>query len=93
MINSFVCKETKKIFNGNVSEKLPQNIQKLAMRKLWMIDASTNINDLRIPPANHLEKLTGKSKDCYSIRINAQWRICFNWENNNAYNLEIVDYH
>lgn len=93
MIVNFECKETKKNFDGSFSKKLPQNIQRLAMRKLWMIDAATNINDLRVPPANHLEKLSGKRIYYYSIRINAQWRICFDWENNNAFNLEIIDYH
>lgn len=58
-----------------------------------MIDAATNINDIRIPPSNHLEKLKGKCQGQYSIRINEQWRICFTWQDNNAYNVEIVDYH
>ena len=93
MIKSFCSKEVEKIFNRKRSKKLPQNIQKTALRKLWMIDAASGINDLRVPPANHLEKLSGKRKGQYSIRINKQWRICFNWRHGNAHNIEIVDYH
>ena len=93
MIKSFRCKETEKIFNRERSRKLPRTVQRTAMRKLWMIDAAVNINDLRIPPANRLEKLRGKRKGQYSIRINKQWRICFNWRSGDAYNVEIVDYH
>jgi len=93
MIKSFKSKETEKIFNRKYSRKLPQSIQKIAMRKLWMIEAANQINDLRIPPANYLEILSGRRKDQYSIRINKQWRICFSWRNKDAYNVEIVDYH
>ncbi|MBL7150745.1 type II toxin-antitoxin system RelE/ParE family toxin [Candidatus Microgenomates bacterium] len=93
MIKSFRCKETEKIFNRERSRKLPQNIQRIAMRKLWMIDATTIINDLKIPPANHLEKLKGSRKGQSSIRINKQWRICFSWRSGCAYQVEIVDYH
>jgi proteic killer suppression protein len=93
MIKSFRCKETKNIFERKRSRKLPPNIQRTAMRKLWMIDAATIINDLRIPLANRLEKLKGKRKGQHSIRINKQWRICFNWRSGNAYHVEIVDYH
>ena len=93
MIKSFRCKETEKIFNRERSRKLPQKIQRIAMRKLWMIDAATIINDLKIPPANHLEKLKGSRKGQSSIRINKQWRICFNWRSGCAYQVEIVDYH
>ena len=93
MIKSFRCKETKKIFDREKSKKLPKKIQRTAMRKLWMIDAATQINDLRIPPGNHIEKLSGKRKGQYSIRINRKWRICFNWRGVNAYQVEITDYH
>ena len=93
MIKSFNCKETEKIFHRIVSRKLPETIQKTAHRKLLMIDAATNLNDLRMPPSNHLEKLKGKRKEQYSIRVNDQWRICLNWENGNAYRVEIIDYH
>lgn len=93
MIKSFKCKETKKLFQRKVSHKLPIDIQRLAMRKLWLIDAAENINDLRIPPSNHLEKLKGDRKGQYSIRINDRWRICFEWRGNNSFKVEIIDYH
>ncbi len=93
MIKSFKCKETKKLFQRKESHKLPIDIQRLAMRKLWIIDAAESINDLRIPPSNHLEKLKGDRKGQYSIRINDRWRICFKWRGNNSYKVEIIDYH
>lgn len=93
MITSFRCKETKKIFELHKSNKFPIEIQERAVVKLWLLDASININDLRIPLSNHLEKLRGKRKNQHSIRINDKWRICFIWKNNNAYSVEIVDYH
>ena len=93
MIISFGNKETEKIRNGIVSKKLPQEIQEVARRKLRMINNSIDINDLRIPPANRLEKLKGDLKEFYSIRINSQWRIIFRWENGNAFEVEILDYH
>jgi len=93
MIQSFGDKETEKIWNGQRSSKLPGNIQNVARRKLRMINNAQNINDLRVPPANHLEKLSGDLQDLYSIRINRQWRIVFDWVNNNAYEVRIVDYH
>ncbi len=93
MIKSFADREAQKIFYQEHSAKLPESIQRTAMKKLWIIDAATNINDLRIPPGNHLEKLTGDRAHQYSIRINDQWRICFVWKENNAHDIEIVDYH
>ena len=93
MIKSFKCKETEKIFNGIFSKKLPQNIQSRALIKLHSIDASENLFDLIIPPSNYLEQLSGDRLGQYSIRINQQYRICFEWIDNNAYNLEIIDYH
>ncbi|MDO9399134.1 MAG: type II toxin-antitoxin system RelE/ParE family toxin [bacterium] len=93
MIKSFKCKETQKIFNREYSLKLPSSIQRTAMRKLWMIDAVNSINDLRIPPANRLEKLKGERNKQHSIRINDQWRICFKWHQQDAYEVEIIDYH
>lgn len=93
MIKSFKCKETKKLFQRKVSHKLQIDIQRLAMRKLWLIDAAENINDLRIPPSNQLEKLKGDRKGQYSIRINNRWRICFEWRGNNSFKVEIIDYH
>ena len=93
MIRTFADKEVEKIWNGVRSKKLPFEIQDVARRKLRMINNSQNINDLRIPPANHLEKLSGNYEGMYSIRINNQWRIIFSWENDNAYELRIIDYH
>jgi proteic killer suppression protein len=93
MIRSFGSKETEEIWNGEVVRKLPSAIQETARRKLRMINNSQDIADLRIPPANRLEKLAGKLKDYHSIRINDQWRIIFKWQSGNAYEVEIVDYH
>ena len=93
MIKSFGNKETEKIWDGIRSKKLPNEIQNIARRKLRMINNAQNINDLRVPPANHLEKLAGNLADFYSIRINKQWRIIFNWINNDAFDVQIVDYH
>jgi proteic killer suppression protein len=93
MIKSFSCKETKKWFNREFSRKLPQDIQRAARRKLEILDAAEVLQDLRIPPSNRLEKLSGDRKGQYSIRINDQWRICFEWRRGDAYNVEIVDYH
>jgi len=93
MIKSFKSKEAKKIFNREYSSRLPSSIQRTALRKLWMIDAAQTINDLRIPPANHLERLKGNREGQHSIRINEQWRICFRWNQCDAYELEIIDYH
>jgi proteic killer suppression protein len=93
MIVSFKDKETEKIWNGIVSKKLPREIQDTARRKLRMINNSIDVNDLKIPPANRLEKLKGNLKEFNSIRINNQWRIIFKWNNGNALEVEIVDYH
>lgn len=94
MIQTFADKETEKVYHQKFSKKLPQTIQKIALRKFMMMDAAANINDLRKPPANHLEKLEGNRKGQYSITINKQYRICFNCRTpNNFYNVEIVDYH
>jgi proteic killer suppression protein len=93
MIKSFSCKETKKLFNREFSRKLPQDIQRVARRKLEILDAAEVLQDLRIPPSNRLEKLSGDRKGQHSIRINDRWRICFEWRRGDAYNVEIVDYH
>jgi len=93
MIKSFKSKEAEKIFNREYSLKLPHSIQRVALRKLWMIDATQIINDLRIPLANHLEQLKGNRHGQYSIRINEQWRICFRWCQGDAFEVEIIDYH
>ncbi len=93
MIVSFGSKDTEKIWNGILIKKPSREIQEIGRRKLRMLNNSIDINDLRIPPSNRLEKLSGNLKDFYSIRINNQWRIIFIWENGNASNVEIVDYH
>ena len=93
MIRSFRDKEAQKIFNLQVSHRLPQPIQQVALRKLRMLNNAMSLNDLRIPPANRLEKLTGNREGQYSIRINDQWRVCFDWIDHNAHNVEIADYH
>jgi len=93
MIKSFASKETEKLFNREISRKFQQSIQQIARRKLEILDATEVLQDLRIPPSNHLEKLSGDRKGQYSIRINKQWRICFEWRDGDAYNVEIVDYH
>ena len=93
MLKSFGDKISEKIWNGIRSEKLPNEIQDVARRKLRMIHNAQDVNDLRIPPANRLEKLKGDLQEYYSIRINNQWRIIFKWINNDAYEIRIVDYH
>lgn len=93
MIKSFKCKQTEKIFNGIFSKKFPPDIQRRALIKLRLINAAENITDLRRPPANYLEQLQGDRIGQYSIRINQQYRICFVWNDNKAYDVEIVDYH
>ena len=93
MIKSFDCKETQKIFERTFSKKLPQSIQAKARQKLVLIDAATELIDLRIPPGNKLEELKDDRKGQHSFRINVQWRICFVWNAGDAYDVEIVDYH
>lgn len=93
MIRSFKDKETQKIFERQRSAKLPSDIQQVALRKLRMINRAQTLQDLKVPPANRLESLKGKRIGQYSIRINDQWRICFEWQNGEAFNVEIVDYH
>ena len=93
MIKSFKCKETQKIFYRQFSRKLPEKIQMKARQKLVLLDAATNLNDLRVPPGNRLEELKKARKGQHGIRINDQWRICFVWESGDAYHVEIVDYH
>ena len=93
MIKSFKCKETEKIFNRQFSYKFPNDIQRVALRKLRMLNRAMMLQDLKVPPGNRMEKLKGKRKGQHSIRINDQWRICFFWKENNSYEIEIVDYH
>lgn len=93
MIKSFRDKETEKVYRRERSNSLPADLQQVALRKLRMINNAKNLNDLRIPPANRLEKLKGSLEGRHSIRINDQWRICFTWQEGDAYNVEIRDYH
>lgn len=93
MIINFADKETEKIYYQVYSRKYPREIQKIALRKLIMIDNALDINDLRVPPGNRLEKLSGDRDGQYSIRINDQYRICFKYSNGDFANVEIVDYH
>ena len=93
MIKTFKDKETEKVYNQVFSKRLPQDIQKTVLRKLIMIDNAKSLEDLRIPPSNHLEQLFGDRKEQYSIRINDQYRICFKEDNGEFADVEIVDYH
>ena len=93
MIKSFADKESEKVFGREFSRKLPTDIQRIARRKLEILDAAETLNDLRVPPANRLEKLSGMRAGQHSIRVNDQWRICFKWRGEDAYEVEIVDYH
>lgn len=93
MIKTFGDRETERLFQRERSRRLPDDIQSIALRKLRMLNRSQTLQDLRIPPANRLEKLAGDRAGQYSIRINDQWRICFAWEDGDAYDVEIVDYH
>jgi proteic killer suppression protein len=93
MIRSFKSKEAEKLFNRDRSKKLPGDIQRVALRKLKMLHRSGSLADLRVPPANRLERLKGRREGQYSIRINDQWRICFRWNRGDAFDVEIVDYH
>jgi proteic killer suppression protein len=93
MIKSFSCRETEKIFKGVSSRKFPADIQTSAFNKLAALHAAHNFADLKSPPSNHLEELKGDRAGQCSIRINDKYRICFRWSDNNAENVEIVDYH
>lgn len=93
MIKTFKDRETEKIFHLQRSLKLPVGLQRTALRKLWKLDIAHSLNDLRVPFANHLEKLEGNRRGQYSIRINDQYRVCFTWQDGGASNVEIVDYH
>jgi proteic killer suppression protein len=93
MIQSFRDRQTELIWQGRVSRQLPPDIQDRALRKLRQLDASQTLDDLRNPPGNRLEALTGNRMGQMSIRINDQWRICFVWSNGDAGDVEIVDYH
>jgi proteic killer suppression protein len=93
MIRSFRDRDTERLFARQAAPRLPTTIIRVAQRKLAMLDAASQLADLRVPPGNHLEQLTGNRVGQYSIRINDQWRICFQWRDGNAYEVEIVDYH
>ncbi|MBI4288697.1 MAG: type II toxin-antitoxin system RelE/ParE family toxin [Chloroflexi bacterium] len=93
MIRSFKDGETEKIYNLQVSRKLPHDVQQVALRKLRMLNNAQSLQDVRVPPANRLEKLAGDRVGQYSIRVNDQWRICFEWRDKDAYKVEITDYH
>jgi toxin HigB-1 len=93
VIKTFKDAPTQKIYQRQPSRKLPPDIQQVALRKLRMINNATSLTDLRVPPANRLEKLSGDRAGQWSIRINDQWRVCFVWRESDAYDVEIVDYH
>lgn len=93
MIKSFKDKETEKVYSREGSNKLPRDIQQVALRKLRMLNNVKSLNDLRVPPANRLEKMKGNREGQLSIRINDQWRVCFKWQKGDAHEVEITDYH
>jgi proteic killer suppression protein len=93
MIRSIRYRETQKIWTGEVSPRLPRDIQDLALRKLRLINAASRLDDLKIPPGNRLEALSGDRRGQHSIRINQQWRICFRWIDGEAEDVEVCDYH
>jgi len=92
MIKTFNCKDTEKLFN-DIDVRKFRNISRIARIKLEVLNAAVSLNSLRVPPGNRLEQLKGKRKKQHSIRINDQWRLCFIWKDENAYDVEIVDYH
>ena len=93
MIRSFRDKETESLFHREPVKKIPPPVQRPALRRLMLLDAAESLDDLRVPPGNRLEKLSGDRQGQYSIRINDQWRICFRWEDGDAHDVEITDYH
>ena len=93
MIRSFRDRETEKVFRRESTRKLPPEIQRMAQRKLAILDAAESLQDLRVPPGNRLERLSGDREGQHSIRINDQWRVCFRWRDGDAHDVEITDYH
>ncbi len=93
MIKSFAARDTERLFGREPVRRYPPELQRTMLRKLVAVDAAEQLEDLRVPPGNRLEKLKGDRAGQHSIRINAQWRICFRWKDGNAYDVEIVDYH
>ena len=92
MIHSFTCPDTERLFQSLAVPRF-KNIERIARRKLLQLHAATELASLRIPPGNRLEHLRGNRQGQYSIRVNDQWRICFQWREDGAYGVEIVDYH
>jgi len=93
VIQSFRDKDTEKLFQRERSKAVPQDVQRVALRKLAQLDAAAGLQDLKVPPGNRLEALSGNRTGQFSIRINDQWRVCFVWKDGNAHEVEIVDYH
>jgi len=93
VIKSFQCRDTEKIWRCELARRWAVGVRKTALRKLTWLDAAKDVNDLRIPPGNRLEKLKGDRAGQYSIRVNDQWRLCFEWCDGHAWNVELVDYH
>ncbi|MCH8800664.1 MAG: type II toxin-antitoxin system RelE/ParE family toxin [Chloroflexi bacterium] len=93
MIRSFRDEETERVFRRERSRRLPPNLQRTALRKLAILDAADTLEDLRSPPGNRLERLSGSRTGQYSIRVNDQWRICFRWSDGDVDAVEITDYH
>lgn len=93
MIKSFRCRETQKLFLRQRSSRFPANVHRTALRKLLLLEAAEKLEDLRVPPGNRLEKLSGNRQGQHRIRIDDQWRICFRWSEGDTYEAEIVDYH
>jgi proteic killer suppression protein len=93
VIRSFRDRATERLFRREPVRRWAEAVQRIGLRKLLMLDAATRLDDLRIPPANRLEKLAGRRTGQYSIRVNDQWRVCFRWSDGDAYDVEIVDYH
>lgn len=93
MIRSFADRDTERLFNRDRTRRFGQEVERLAQQKLLMLDAAQNLNDLRVPPGNGLEKLRGDRSGQHSIRVNQRWRVCFRWRAGDAFDVEIVDYH
>ncbi len=93
MIKTFADKETEKLFQRHISRSLPADIQRKARMKLEILDAAEKLDDLKVPPGNRLEKLSGNRQGQHRIRVNNQWCICFIWKDADAFNVEVVDYH
>lgn len=93
MIKSFQCRDTEKIWRCELVRRWDVGVRKAALRKLTWLDAAKDVNDLRVPPGNRLEKLKGNRAGKYSLRVNDQWRLCFEWRDGHVWNVEMVDYH